>query len=101
MRTSIKKRKEKKEENANGALWTPIQTHSLDMDENQLFAFLFFFFLEKSSISEIMHFSVDPVHCSRDPQISFFNKIFIKNRSYDTIHTFKNYFATIFLIFNF
>ena len=36
-----------------------------------------------------------------DPQISFFIKFFIKNGSYDTIHTFKNYFATVFLVFNF
>ena len=30
----------------------------------------------------------------------FFNKIFIKNGCYDTIHTFKNYFTTVFSIFN-
>ena len=30
----------------------------------------------------------------------FFSKIFIKNESHDTIHTFKNYFATVFSIFN-
>ena len=38
-----------------------------------------------------------------DPQISFFNNFFIKNGSHDTIHTFKNYFTTMFsvLIFNF
>ena len=77
MRTSIQKRKEKKEENANGALWTPIQTHSLDMDENQLFAF-HFFFLEKSTTSEIMHFSVDSMQCLWDPQISFSTKILLK-----------------------
>ena len=32
---------------------------------------------------------------------SFFNKIFIKNRFHGTIHIFKNYFTTVFLIFNF
>ena len=31
----------------------------------------------------------------------FFNKIFIKNESHDIIHTFKNYFSIMFLIFNF
>ena len=41
------------------------------------------------------------VHCSRDPQTSFFNKTFIKNGSHGIIHTFKNYFATVFSIFNF
>ena len=33
-----------------------------------------------------------------DPQISLFNNFFIKNRSHDTIHTFKNYFATVFSV---
>ena len=45
-------------------------------------------------------FPVGLVHCSRDPQISFFNKTFTKNGSHSTIHTFKNYFATMFLIFS-
>ena len=36
-----------------------------------------------------------------DPQIFFFNKINIKNESHGTIHTFKNYFATVFLVFSF
>ena len=40
------------------------------------------------------------VNSARDPQISFFNKTFIKNRSYGTIHTFKSYFATVFSVFN-
>ena len=31
-----------------------------------------------------------------DPQISFFINFFIKNGSHSTIHTFKNYFATVF-----
>ena len=40
------------------------------------------------------------IHCSRDPQTSFFTQTFIKNASHDTIHTFKNYFVIVFLIFN-
>ena len=36
-----------------------------------------------------------------DPQIFFFNKTFIKNGSHGTIHTFKNYFTTVFLVFSF
>ena len=36
-----------------------------------------------------------------DPQISLFNNFFIKNRSHGTIHTFKNYFATMFFSFQF
>ena len=36
-----------------------------------------------------------------DPQILLFNNFFIKNGSHGTIHIFKNYFATVFLVFNF
>ena len=36
-----------------------------------------------------------------DPQTSFFNNFFIKNGSHDTIHTFKNYFVTVFSVFSF
>ena len=36
-----------------------------------------------------------------DPQISFLIKFFIKNGSHSTIHTFKNYFATVFSVFSF
>ena len=42
--------------------------------------------------------SVGPVHCLWDPQISLFSNFFIKNGSHDTIHTFKNYFATVFSV---
>ena len=45
--------------------------------------------------------SVDPVHCSQDPQTSLFINFFIKNGSHGTIHAFKNYFATVFSVFNF
>ena len=33
---------------------------------------------------------IGPVYCSRDSQTSLFSNFFIKNRSHDTIHTFKN-----------
>ena len=36
-----------------------------------------------------------------DPQITLFNNFFIKNGSHGTIHTFKNYFATVFSVFSF
>ena len=36
-----------------------------------------------------------------DPQILIFSNFFIKNRSHDTIHTFKNYYATVFFSFSF
>ena len=35
-----------------------------------------------------------------DSQISFFSNFFIKNGSHGTIHTFKNYFATVLSIFS-
>ena len=44
---------------------------------------------------------VGPVYWSRDPQTSFFTKHLIKNGSHSTIHTFKNYFVTVFSIFSF
>ena len=59
----------------------------------RLYLPLFFFFF--------IAFPVGSVYCSRDPQTSFFNKIFIKNGSYSTIHIFKNYFTIMFLIFSF
>ena len=40
------------------------------------------------------------VHCLCDPQTSLFSNFFIKNGSHGTIHTFKNYFATVFSVFN-
>ena len=40
--------------------------------------------------------SVGLMHYSRDLQTSFFTQTFIKNGSHGTIHTFKNYFATLF-----
>ena len=36
-----------------------------------------------------------------DPQISLFSIFFIKNGFHGTIYTFKNYFTTVFSIFNF
>ena len=86
-----------------------------------IFSFLFFFFFFLVSYNrgqrllfneQQPHFfllfcpfitSVDPVHCSWNPQISHFSNFFIKNGSYDTIHTFKNYFAIMFSVsvFNF
>ena len=42
-------------------------------------------------------------HCAlfTDPHISLFSNFFIKNGSYGTIHTFKNYFTTVFFNFQF
>ena len=43
----------------------------------------------------------DKVHCSQDPQPHYSEKKNIKNGSHDTIHTFKNYFGTMFSVFSF
>ena len=39
------------------------------------------------------------VYYSQDPYTLLFSNFFIKNRSHGTIHTFKNYFATVFFSF--
>ena len=44
---------------------------------------------------------VGPVNSAWDPQISLFSNFFIKNGFHGTIHTFKNYFATVFSVFSF
>ena len=56
-----------------------------------------FFFLKEVRFN----FSSGSVHYSQDPpQTSFLKKIFIKNGSYGTIYIFKNYFVTVFSVFN-
>ena len=64
------------------------------------FVFSFFFYF----LAVLFDFSVIPVgpmHCLQNPQTSLFNNFFIKNKLYGTIHTFKNYFVTVFSVFNF
>ena len=60
----------------------------------------FFFFLSVFSVFLTLCHTSGSVHCSRDPQISFFSNFFIKNWFHGTIHTFKNYFITIFSVFS-
>ena len=62
-------------------------------------SFLSFFFL--AHICWLFHGEQCTYVLFTDPQISLFSNIFIKNRSHGTIHTFKNYFITMFSIFNF
>ena len=63
------------------------------------FFFLFFSFqpqwLTRSSVNSAF------MHCSQISPTPFFINFFIKNGSHSTIHTFKNYFATVFSVFNF
>ena len=63
---------------------------------SSLSIFSFFFFFQP----QFMIFLQWTVHCSRDPQIPIFSNFFIKNESHSTIHTFKNYFATVFSVFS-
>ena len=50
-------------------------------------------------------YSFQPISAHRalftNPQISLFSNFFIKNGSHGTIHTFKNYFVTMFFSFQF
>ena len=77
-----------------------------------LLYFIFFFYLSRdfwlfyqctintSKISDGQCTPMGLVHCSQDPQTLFFGYFFIKNGSHSTIHTFKNYFATMFSVFS-
>ena len=69
--------------------------------QNAFQPFFFFFFL----LSAVNANFFDREQCIRvlfmDPQISLFINFFIKNGSHDTIHTFKNYFVTVFFSFQF
>ena len=64
------------------------------------FLFFFFFFLREHVYVALCFFSGYGALFTGFT-IFFFDKTFIKNRSHDTIHTFKNYFVTIFSVFNF
>ena len=60
--------------------------------------YVFFFFFSLRSTFQCI--SVGSVHSLWKSQTSFFNKTFIKNESHCTIHTFINYFVTLFSIFS-
>ena len=64
------------------------------------YAFQHFFFFFTPLRSTFKYFPVSIVYYLRDPQTFFSNKTFIKNEFHSTIHTFKNYFITVFLIFS-
>ena len=63
--------------------------------------------VEKRKFSATLFDPVNRKQCIHalftDPQIPLFSNFFIKNGSHGTIHTFKNYFATVFSVsvFNF
>ena len=75
-------------------------------------ALLFFFFFgtcfrskhvcyDYYSLIIVATFNYSPVYCSWVSQTSLFSHFFIKNGSYGTIHILKNYFTTVFSVFNF
>ena len=59
--------------------------------------FLFFFFYARVSLFQETQSTVQSLFTG--PTTTLFKKNF-KNGSYGTIHTFKNYFATVFSVFN-
>ena len=63
--------------------------------------FHFFFFFFQVAVVDYSPVTSAWMHCSRKPQTSFFSNFFIKKWSYSIIHTFKNYFATVFSVFSF
>ena len=66
---------------------------------------LFIYYSMNSSCKVWLFYFFQPISAYRalfmDSQISLFSNFFIKNGSYGTIYTFKNYFATIFFSFQF
>ena len=69
-----------------------------------VFSFLFFFFFLASAavVDQVSNEQYSaPVHCSWVLKTSPFSNFFIKNGSHSTIHTFKNYFTTVFSVFSF
>ena len=72
-----------------------------------LFFFFFFLMLKRycSSLLWTVAVTFDREQCIyalfMDPQITLFSNFFIKNGSHGTVYTFKNYFATVFSVFNF
>ena len=66
------------------------------LENHVLFFFLFFLFQPHYLIKSTMNNA--RMHCSWVSQIPLFSHFFIKNGSYGTIHTFKNYFAIVFSV---
>ena len=73
----------------------------LDADEMHHLCFFFFFFPERVFAlgdKNIVHALLSTIYVLFSIDHRLKN---IKNKSHHTIHIFKNYFATVFLIFNF
>ena len=61
---------------------------------------LFFIYIFLAVVVDFSTVNSARVHYLRDPQTSLFSNFFIKNGSHSTIHIFKNYFVTMFLVFS-
>ena len=87
-------------------MWMWIQTDTLDPRSCSRFQFFFFFSTRFLLFETIIttHYSSTVhtlfTHCSWNLQPLYSGKK-IKNGSHGTIYTFKNYFAIVFLVFNF
>ena len=86
------------------------QTHQWDPNallecvrasQTHVYVLQFFFFLSSRNFFDFSCVNSVFMHCSWVPQNTLFSNLFIKNGSHDTIHTFKNYFATVFFSFQF
>ena len=64
------------------------------------FFFLFFFNFLSWNVW-FFSWTVHNVHCSRTPKFYFSATFSLKNWSHGTIHTFKNYFVTVFSVFSY
>ena len=65
-----------------------------------LLLLLFFIYIFLAVVVDFSTVNSIWVHYLRDPQTSLFSNFFIKNGSHSTIHIFKNYFVTMFLVFS-
>ena len=63
-----------------------------------VFVLRFFFFFGLARICWLFHGEQCIRALFTDLQISLFSNFFIKNEPHDTIHTFKNYFTTVFSV---
>ena len=79
--------------------WKELNTHLVCVYSSAFVFCVFFFFWEKR-VSVAKCSSSKSCALFMGPTNFFLNKTFIKNVSHGTIHTFKNYFTTMFLIFN-
>ena len=68
-----------------------------------VFPFIFFFFITRNFLLSFMYRANILILCIiyHIHKLHFSAIFFIKNRSHNTIYIFKNYFITIFLVFNF